>query len=259
MPENSPTHPIAQHELPITMAMAVLTVTAGAVDAISFLALGQVFTALATGNLLFLAFALGGQGSVPVERPAIALGAFVVGVIMGSALIKALGQHRWFPIALGVEAALVAVAGLVALGVAGIGAMSVPHPLVIALVALAMGLRSMAALRAAIPGMPTQMIQGSLVTVIDTFVYRWGAVGISRRGAAGHQSKPEGAKLRLTRHAATVGGLPVGGVLGALLVSAGAGVALLVVAAVVLVTAGVYTFVPRYRPPATPPAASIPP
>jgi uncharacterized membrane protein YoaK (UPF0700 family) len=259
MPENSPAHPMAQHEVPITVAMAVLTVTAGAVDAISFLALGQVFTALATGNLLFLAFALGGQGSVPVARPAIALAAFIVGVIMGSALIKALGQHRWFPIALGVEAALVAVAGFVALGVAGIGTINVPHPLVIALVAVAMGLRSMAALRAAIPGMPTQMIQGSLVTVIDTFVYRWGAVGISRWGAAPHQSKPGDVKLSLTRHAATVGGLPVGAVLGALLVNAGAGLALLVVGATVLVTAGVYALVPRYRPPTTPPAASIPP
>ena len=259
MPENSPAHPTAQHEVPITVAMAVLTVTAGAVDAISFLALGQVFTALATGNLLFLAFALGGQGSVPVERPAIALAAFIVGVIMGSALFRALGQHRWFPIALGVEAALVAVAGLVALGVAGIGAINVPHPLVIAIVALAMGLRSMAAIRAAIPGMPTQMIQGSLVAVIDTFISRWTAVGTSRRGAAGHQAKSEGAKLSLTRHAATIGGTLVGGVLGALLVNAGAGIALLAVAAVVLVTAGVYALVPRYRPPATPPAASIPP
>jgi uncharacterized membrane protein YoaK (UPF0700 family) len=225
MPENSPTHPTAQHEVPVTVAMAVLTVTAGAVDAISFLALGQVFTALATGNLLFLAFALGGQGSVPVERPAIALAAFIVGVITGSALIRALGRRRWFPTALGVESALVAVAGLVALGVAGIGATNVPHPLVIVLVALAMGLRSAAALRAAIPGMPTQMIQGSLVAVIDTF--------IARRGRAGHQAKPEGAKLSLIRHAATIGGTVVGAVLGALLVNAGAGFALLVVAAAV--------------------------
>jgi uncharacterized membrane protein YoaK (UPF0700 family) len=226
--------------------MAVLTVTAGAVDAISFLALGQVFTALATGNLLFLAFALGGQGSVPVERPAIALAAFIVGVTTGSALIRALGRHRWFPTALGVESALVAGAGLVALGVAGIGATNVPHPLVIVLVALAMGLRSAAALRAAIPGMPTQMIQGSLVAVIDTFV--------ARRGRAGHQAKPEGAKLSLIRHGATIGGSVVGAVLGALLVNAGAGVALLVVAAAVLATAGVYALVPRYRPPAMPPS-----
>src|SRR6476660_9081456 len=127
MSESSSTPPTAQHEIAITVAMAVLTVTAGAVDAISFLGLGQVFTALATGNLLFLAFALGGQGSVPVERPAIALAAFVLGVIMGSGLFRALGARRWFPTALAVEAALVAVAGLVALGVAGSGATSVPH------------------------------------------------------------------------------------------------------------------------------------
>jgi uncharacterized membrane protein YoaK (UPF0700 family) len=109
-----------------------------------------------------------------------------------------------------------------------------------------MGLRSAAALRAAIPGMPTQMIQGSLVAVIDTFV--------ARRGRAGHQAKPEGAKLSLIRHAATIGGSVVGAVLGALLVNAGAGVALLVVAAAVLATAGVYALVPRYRPPAMPPS-----
>jgi uncharacterized membrane protein YoaK (UPF0700 family) len=259
MPEDSPAHAGAQHEVPITVAMAVLTVTAGAVDAISFLGLGQVFTALATGNLLFLAFALGGQGSVPVERPAIALAAFVLGVIMGSALFSALGRRRWFPMALGVEAALVAVAGFVALGVAGLGATDVPDPVVIVVVAVAMGVRSMAALRAAIPGMPTQMIQGSLVAVIDTFVSRWSAAGRSRGGAAGSASRPALAKLSMARHAATIGGTLLGGVLGALLVNAGAGLALLAVAVAVFVTAGVYAFVPRYRPPTTPPAASIPP
>jgi len=67
MPEKSPAHPTARHEVPVTVAMAVLTVTAGAVDAISFLALGQVFTALATGNLLFLAFALGGRDRFPLS------------------------------------------------------------------------------------------------------------------------------------------------------------------------------------------------
>ncbi len=105
-----------------------------------------------------------------------------------------------------------------------------------------MGVRSMAALRAAIPGMPTQMIQGSLVAVIDRVVSLW--------GAAGHQTKPTAARLSLTRHAATIGGTLVGAVLGALLVNAGVGVALLAVAAAVLVTAGVYALVPRYRPPA---------
>lgn len=229
--------------------MTVLTVTAGAIDGITFLALGQVFTALATGNLLFLAFSLAGQGSVPAERPAIALAAFIVGVVLGSVLIRALGRHRWFPTALTIEAALIATAGLVALRVAGLGV--TPHPLVISLVALAMGLRSMAALRAAIPGMPTQMIQASLVAVIDRFV--------SRLRAAPAQPKPEDTKLSLARHAATIGGTLIGGVIGALLVNWGAGLALLAVAVVVFIVALVYALVPRYRPPAPRTAESIPP
>jgi len=95
--------------------MALLTVTAGVVEATSFLALGQVFTAFATGNLLFLAFALAGQGIVPAGRPAVALIAFIVGVALGSAVIRALGRRRWFPMALVTEAVLLGVAGVVAL------------------------------------------------------------------------------------------------------------------------------------------------
>ena len=39
-----------------TVVLTVLTVFAGAVDAVSFLTMGKVFCALATGNVLFLAF-----------------------------------------------------------------------------------------------------------------------------------------------------------------------------------------------------------
>ncbi|MFD8846007.1 DUF1275 family protein [Streptomyces pseudogriseolus] len=42
--------------------MTVLTVIAGAVDAVSFLTLGKVFCALATGNVLFLSFGPAGEG-----------------------------------------------------------------------------------------------------------------------------------------------------------------------------------------------------
>ncbi|MFE2433904.1 DUF1275 family protein, partial [Streptomyces sp. NPDC059409] len=40
-----------------TAVMTVLTVVAGAVDAVSFLTMGKVFCALATGNVLFLSCA----------------------------------------------------------------------------------------------------------------------------------------------------------------------------------------------------------
>ncbi|WP_307823527.1 DUF1275 family protein [Streptomyces sp. I5] len=49
--------------------MTVLTVIAGAVDAVSFLTLGKVFCALVTGNVLF---APAGEGDVPVARAAAA-------------------------------------------------------------------------------------------------------------------------------------------------------------------------------------------
>ncbi|WP_352232051.1 DUF1275 family protein [Actinomycetospora sp. NBRC 106375] len=56
------------------VALVVLTMTAGAADVISFLSLGQVFTALQTGNLIFLALALGGSGATPAWSPAFVTG-----------------------------------------------------------------------------------------------------------------------------------------------------------------------------------------
>ncbi|WP_346153016.1 DUF1275 family protein [Streptomyces labedae] len=43
-----------------TAVLTVLTVIAGAVDAVSFLTLGKVFCALVTGNALFPSFAPAG-------------------------------------------------------------------------------------------------------------------------------------------------------------------------------------------------------
>jgi uncharacterized membrane protein YoaK (UPF0700 family) len=42
-----------------------LTVSSGAVDAISFLALGKVFTAFMTGNLAFLGMGIAGSAGAP--------------------------------------------------------------------------------------------------------------------------------------------------------------------------------------------------
>ena len=235
-------NPVIRHEGPITLAMTVLTVTAGAVDTVSFLALGQVFTALTTGNLLFLAFSLAGKGSVPAERPALALAAFAVGAALCSVLITSLGHRRWFPIALTAEAVLLAAAGAIALRTAGYGSSN--SPAVLGLVALAMGVRFMTAARAAIPGMPTQLIQTSLVKLIDTAMSRW--------PKNRHLPESQSSDLKRTRYLATLGGIFVGGLLGACLATWGAGRALLTLSVTVLVVAGVYSLAPRYRPPAIP-------
>ncbi|MEU2992144.1 DUF1275 family protein [Streptomyces griseoincarnatus] len=63
--------------------MTVLTVIAGAVDAVSFLTLGKVFCARVTGNALFPSFAPAGEGDVPVARAAAAVAAFPAGAAPG--------------------------------------------------------------------------------------------------------------------------------------------------------------------------------
>ncbi|WP_208722311.1 DUF1275 family protein [Amycolatopsis thermoflava] len=47
---------VANHE-PVPVALGALTVLSGLIDAVSFPALGRVFTANMTGNLVFLGFA----------------------------------------------------------------------------------------------------------------------------------------------------------------------------------------------------------
>jgi uncharacterized membrane protein YoaK (UPF0700 family) len=45
--------------------LAALTVSSGAVDAISFLALGKIFTAFMTGNIAFLGMGIAGYPGAP--------------------------------------------------------------------------------------------------------------------------------------------------------------------------------------------------
>ena len=51
-------------------SLLVLTFSTGLVDAASFLALGHVFTANMTGNVVFMAFALAGAPGLSMTRSA---------------------------------------------------------------------------------------------------------------------------------------------------------------------------------------------
>ncbi|MET9895071.1 YoaK family protein [Streptomyces sp. NPDC006465] len=237
MSEESGAPPSAERrERQQTVVMATLTVLAGAVDAVSFLTMGHVFTALATGNLLFLSFAVAGEGQVPVARPAIALLAFVLGAAAGALATSGLvARHRhWFAAALAVEGVLLALAGATALWRHGSGSLAEdPDNLVIAMVGFAMGLRADTALRAAVPGMPTLLVQVSLVRLIHGLT---GAVPATpQRGAN---------RVRLV---ATVVGIFAGGALGTLITPWGTGHALLAIAAAVLIVAALNVLLARYH------------
>lgn len=67
--------------------MLALALAAGAVDALSFLALGQVFTANMTGNVVLLGLALGTGDTSHVIRSGIALATFCLGLAIGFTLL----------------------------------------------------------------------------------------------------------------------------------------------------------------------------
>jgi uncharacterized membrane protein YoaK (UPF0700 family) len=68
---------------PLLVAKTAVT---GLVDAFSYLALGHVFVANMTGNVVFLAFAIAGAGEFSVTDSLVAIAAFGLGAIVASRL-----------------------------------------------------------------------------------------------------------------------------------------------------------------------------
>src|SRR5438477_12537282 len=69
-----------------------LTFSSGAVDAISFLTLGKVFTAFMAGNIAFLGLRLAGAGGPGWVAIMGAMAAFSVGVDLGTRIGKPRGR-----------------------------------------------------------------------------------------------------------------------------------------------------------------------
>lgn len=71
-----------------------LTAITGVVDAVCYLAMGQVFTANMTGNVVLLGLAAAGVPRFSVSRTAVALLAFLCGAVCGGRLASAMKPHR---------------------------------------------------------------------------------------------------------------------------------------------------------------------
>ncbi|NWF26085.1 DUF1275 domain-containing protein [Streptomyces sp. PKU-EA00015] len=164
----------------LSATLVVLAFATGAVEAVSFLALGPVFTAMQTGNVLFLGFAVAGEGGLSPAVAAVSLAGFALGAVAGSTVESAVDARgrRWFVAALAGEAVLLGLAVLVAwrAGVEATGGpLAGPHFAVIALVACAMGVRNVTMLRVHVPDMPTTVatramagLFGGLPFALDT-------------------------------------------------------------------------------------------
>ena len=101
---------------PLARALLALTFTTGLVDAVSYLALGRVFTANMTGNVVLLGFGIAGSGGLPVVAPTVSLGAFLIGAGAGGVLVRRMAKRHPALVAraLAIETCLLATAAVLA-------------------------------------------------------------------------------------------------------------------------------------------------
>ena len=112
-------------EGPLPSLPCGLMAVAGVVDAVSFLALGHVFVANMTGNVVLLGFAAAGAADLSFSASLVAIAAFMSGAFASAHIASRARQCiRMLVIGVGLEVALttaglvVALALLVASGVA---------------------------------------------------------------------------------------------------------------------------------------------
>ncbi|MCB5169059.1 DUF1275 domain-containing protein [Streptomyces bambusae] len=134
--------------------LLVLTLVSGLVDAVSFLALGRVFVANMTGNVVFLGFALAGAGGFSVAASLTALAAFLAGAAVAGRWPEA-GADRLLAGTAATQAVL-AGAALVC-HACGAGRYAVLVPL-----AVAMGMQNGAVRRLGVPDLVTTVMTGTL-------------------------------------------------------------------------------------------------
>jgi uncharacterized membrane protein YoaK (UPF0700 family) len=171
---------------PLTRSLLMLTLTAGMVDATTYLGLGHVFSANMTGNIVLLGFGIAGAGGLPVLAPIISLAAFLLGAGLGGRLDSRSTSRsdRGFRIALGLEVMVLGGAAVIA----AVVPMKPGHAgadLVIGLLALGMGLRNAVVRALGIPDLTTTVLTMTLTGLAASSPWAGGdGRGSARRVAA---------------------------------------------------------------------------
>jgi uncharacterized membrane protein YoaK (UPF0700 family) len=151
------------------IALVLLSFTAGTMDAIAFLALGEVFTSAMSGNTILFGLALGQGHLTAASRSMAAFAGYVFGVAGAAVTLKA--PDRGIRRTLGLE--LLLLAAFAAWWVARDGATGVPNPYgLIILSAVAMGLQGGIGRAVRVTGIPTIVITSTLTAIIAGHVER---------------------------------------------------------------------------------------
>jgi uncharacterized membrane protein YoaK (UPF0700 family) len=185
---------------PLPPLLVTLTVVTGLVDAVSYIALGRVFVANMTGNVVFLGFAIGGAPGLSVGGALVAAAAFLAGAVGGGRIGACFAAHRGYMLrtAAAASASLVLLAAVIA-AFAGEPVSRAPRYSLIVALGLAMGVQNAVARRLAVPDLTTTVLTLTLVGVA--------ADSKLAGGAGGHPAR------RLISVAAMLLGALVGGLL----------------------------------------------
>ncbi len=151
---------------PLPLLLILLTVVTGVVDAVSYIALGHVFVANMTGNVVFLGFALAGAPGLSAPASIAALGAFLAGAVAGGRIASHWDGHRGRQLRAAAAFALVPVVLAIVVG-AIVGqpvSEGARYALIIPL-GLAMGIQNATARRLAVPDLTTTVLTLTLTGV----------------------------------------------------------------------------------------------
>jgi uncharacterized membrane protein YoaK (UPF0700 family) len=182
---------------PLLPALMTVTAVSGLIDAVSYLGLGHVFTANMTGNVVIIGFAAAGVPGFSVLGSLVSLAAFLAGAVVAGRLETVMRRGdapRWLRRILVLETVLLAAATAVAF-VASHAVYAL-----IALIALAMGLRNGTVRKLAVPDVTTTVLTLTLT------------------GLASDSSLAGGTNPRAGRRVASVLAMLAGALGGALLV-----------------------------------------
>jgi uncharacterized membrane protein YoaK (UPF0700 family) len=150
----------------LPVVLVALTVVTGVVDAVSYLALGHVFVANMTGNVVFLGFALAGAPGLSAPASLTALGSFLLGALAGGRIAIWSGEHRGRHLRTATTIAATSV--LLAAALAAIFGQPVSEAARYALIvplAIAMGIQNATARRLGVPDLTTTVLTLTLTGI----------------------------------------------------------------------------------------------
>jgi uncharacterized membrane protein YoaK (UPF0700 family) len=151
---------------PLPLFLVLMTLVTGLVDAFSFLALGHIFVANMTGNVVFIAFALAGAPGFSAPVSVTALVAFIVGSFGGGALGSHLGGNRGR--LLGISAGIQTIFLAISLVMASLSGNPISGAYLYGLtipLAVSMGIQNATARRLAVPDLTTTVLTLTIVGI----------------------------------------------------------------------------------------------